>query len=205
MGSSHPSVEHHGEQPTHPWSTMGSSQHIERTTSRSLLVARHVLRPSPEHQPIRLDPTQSCAPGRRRDSVSSVSSPRTREVLRHLPACDQHLTLSRMPTNHHDLHLMPPTLSTTNYIHAPIVISSPPSTRSSSASEIILRRLWCSCFPCSCFTRSCFPCSLLFIRPVLNMLLEAPYNACVENFLILCEKLLVKLLMADHATTRKMV
>ena len=37
----------------------------------------------------RLYPTQSCAPVRRCDWVSSVSSHRTREVLRHLPTCEQ--------------------------------------------------------------------------------------------------------------------
>ena len=73
-----------------------------------------------------LDSTQSSAPRRQCDRVSSVSSPRTREVLWHLMTCDQHLlslsaclsiTISIPATSQ-------PTIATTNYTHTPTVINS---------------------------------------------------------------------------------
>ena len=50
----------------------------------------------------RLDPTQSCAPGRRYGRVSSGSSPRSREVLQDFPTPNQPLlAVCRMPNKHH--------------------------------------------------------------------------------------------------------
>ena len=88
-----------------------------------------------------LDLTQSCAPGRWCDRMSS---PCTREVLRHLPTCDQPLlALSRMLITTTSI-LVPtqPTIAMTDYTHAPTVMKRPPSTYRTSASEIIFRCLW---------------------------------------------------------------
>ena len=78
-----------------PWSA-ANRLHGQRTGSFHW---HPVLRPSRKTGQFRLDPTQSCAPGRLCDRLSS---PRTWKVLLHPPTCNQPLlALYCMPTNHH--------------------------------------------------------------------------------------------------------
>ena len=121
--------------------TIGCSQLAAWTTNRSLLVASFLSRKIDQ---FRLDPTQSCTLRRRCDRVSSMSSFHTRYLLQHIPVCDQPrlpcpaciLSTTSVPDPSQ------PTIAMINYIHTPTVTNS--STRSSSASEIIYRRLWYS-------------------------------------------------------------
>ena len=86
------SVEHHGVQPT---------DYMDNEPEPSHGILRNDLPQNTEQ--FRIGPTLSCAPGRRQDRVSSVSSPRTQEVPRHLltcshptPWCDQ-VSLQEVP------------------------------------------------------------------------------------------------------------
>ena len=68
-----------------PWSA-ANRLHGQRTGAFSW---RPVLGLSRKTDQFRLDPTQNCAPGWWCDRVSSVYSPHTLEMLRHLPTYDQ--------------------------------------------------------------------------------------------------------------------
>ena len=72
-----------------PCSIMECSQPAEGQQS-GVFTWRPELRSYQENRPIptRLFP-KNCAPGRGRDLVSSMSSPRNHECARHLPICDQ--------------------------------------------------------------------------------------------------------------------
>ena len=68
-----------------PWSA-ANRLHGQRTGAFSW---RPVLGLSRKTDQFRLDPTQNCAPGWWCDRMSSVYSPQTLEMLRHLPTYDQ--------------------------------------------------------------------------------------------------------------------
>ena len=113
------SVEHHGVQPT-------GCMDNEPEPSRGL----PVLGLSRKTDQFRLDPTQNCAPGwwcDRESSVYHLALEMYSGIFRHA---------SRMHTKHqlHPCPVQPTMAMTTTHIHQ-LLLTRPPSTRSSSASE----------------------------------------------------------------------